>query len=106
MSLSIDTKSASAVAKATCDAFARAFAKPDFDFVHRIFSDVESMFEGRYLDYRPIDTPYHDFEHTLQVTLCFSEMMAGRQEAGIEPRMSERQFVMGLAPRCFTTPVI
>jgi len=97
MSSSIDTKSALAVADATCDTFARAFAQPDLGFVRRVFSDVEAMFEGRYLDYQRIDTPYHDFEHTLQVTLCYAEMMAGRHLAAIEPRMTERQFRLGLA---------
>jgi hypothetical protein len=92
-----DTKSASAVAKATQAAFARMFPATQTGLIERLFIDVEAMFDGRYLDYQPIDTPYHDLEHTLQVTLCFAEMLAGRHAANIEPRMNERQFLLGLA---------
>jgi len=57
--------------------------------------DVQSMFEGRFLDYQANDTPYHNFEHTLRVLVCFSDIMAGRHDAGIEPRLTLRQFELG-----------
>jgi hypothetical protein len=93
----LDTKRAFKVADATLAVFRRMFPRVEPGLFVRVFADVESMFAGRYLDYQPIDTPYHDLEHTLQVTFCFVEIMEGRHIAGIEPRMDARQFELGIA---------
>jgi hypothetical protein len=93
----IDTKSTSEVAKATGQTFAGMFSGASPKLAPRVFADVEAMFSGRYLDYQAIDTPYHDLEHTLQVAWCFVQMLAGRHHAGIEPRINERQFELGIA---------
>jgi hypothetical protein len=93
----IDTKSSIAVADATCAAFAEMFPRATPTLTMRLFADVEAMFAGRYLDYQPIDTPYHDLEHTLQVTWCLAQILAGRHQVGIEPRINERQFELAIA---------
>lgn len=92
-----DTISSPIVAQATRDVFADMFPGVQPQIVEKVISDVEAMFAGRYLDYQPIDTPYHDLEHTLQVTLCFIKIFEGRHHAGIEPRISPRQFELGIA---------
>ncbi len=97
MSTSIDTKNVPAVAQATQAAFKRMFPGKDSPFIARVFIDLDAMFDGRYLDYQKIDTPYHDLEHTLQVTLCCADMLAGRHAAGIEPVMNARQFELAVA---------
>jgi hypothetical protein len=94
---SIDTKSSVAVADATCAAFIEMFPRGTPVLTPRLFADVGAMFGGRYLDYQPIDTPYHDLEHTLQVTWCLVQMLAGRHHVGIEPRLNERQFELAIA---------
>jgi len=65
--------------------------------LRRLFADVQAMFEGRYLDYQAIDLRYHDFQHTLQATLCLAELFAARHEASAEPALSAREFECGLA---------
>jgi hypothetical protein len=97
MSHPIETKSISAAVNAALTIFRRMYPRDEPGLFVRVFADVDAMFAGRYLDYQPIDTPYHDLEHTLQVTLCFTEMMEGRHFAGIEPRMDARQFELGIA---------
>ena len=62
-----------------------------------LFRDLEDIFGGRYLDYLPLDTRYHDFEHTLQATLCLIQLLAGRARAGVNPVLSPRQFEIGIA---------
>ena len=94
---SIDTKSAAAVADATCSAFVGMFPRRTPGLIPRLFADVNSMFAGRYLDYQAIDTPYHDLEHTLQVTWCLVQMLAGRHHVGVDPRLNERQFELAVA---------
>lgn len=97
MSHPTDTKSISTAATAALAIFRRMFPRDEAGLFVRVFADVDAMFCGRYLDYQKIDTPYHDLEHTLQVTLCFAEMMEGRHFAGIEPRLDARQFELGVA---------
>jgi hypothetical protein len=94
---SIDTKSSVAVADATAATFVGMFPRGTHGLIARLFADVAAMFGGRYLDYQPIDTPYHDLEHTLQVTWCLAQILAGRHHAGIEPRLNERQFELAVA---------
>lgn len=101
MSLLIDTISVSATAQATRGAFSNMFPEVQPQMAMKVFGDFEAMFAGRYLDYQPIDTPYHDLEHTLRVTLCFVNIFEGRHHAGIEPRISPRQFELGVAAALF-----
>ena len=97
MSSPLATISTSAVTQATLAAFTEMYPRLKAEVIERLFRDVESMFSGRYLDYAKIDTPYHDFQHTLQVTLCLVEMLLGRHRAGVEPLISPRQFELGIA---------
>jgi len=62
----------------------------------RAFRDVVSMFAGRYLDYQANDMPYHNLEHTLRALVCFNNIMEGRHNAGIEPRLTPRQHELGV----------
>jgi len=94
---SINTKNSAAVADATHAVFTGMFPRGKPALIPRLFTDIDAMFGGRYLDYQPIDTPYHDLEHTLQVTWCLVQILAGRHHAVIEPRLSERQFELALA---------
>ena len=97
MATFIDSKNSDTVAKATLGVLQEMFSGLESPLIRRLFRDVEDMFHGRYLDYQPIDTPYHDLQHTLQVTWCFVQMLGGRHAAGIEPRMNARQFELGVA---------
>ncbi|HZP59061.1 MAG TPA: hypothetical protein VFB27_01965 [Opitutaceae bacterium] len=93
----IDTKSAPAVAAATQAVFRKMFPRASMGIIDRLFFDVRRMFTGHYLDYQPSDLRYHDFEHTLQAALCFIRLLAGRHAARARPRLTPRQFELGLA---------
>ena len=71
---------------------------PDGDplFVPRVFGWAIECFTGGYRDYQPVDARYHDFEHTLQGTLCMMRLLRGRNQAGAEPVMTRRMFQLGL----------
>lgn len=86
-----------AVAQAVEEVQQRLFPDHPTTVLHRLFADVQAMFEGRYLDYLPIDLRYHDFQHTLQATLCLAELLDGRHAAGAEPALSAREFECALA---------
>ena len=65
-------------------------------FVPQVFGWAIDAFSGRHPDYLPIDTRYHDLEHTLQGTLCFANLLRGRAVAGAEPVVSRATFELGL----------
>ena len=94
---SIDTKSVTAVAEAVRAIMAATFPGVSLQVADRLFADVEAMFTGRHLDYQAVDLGYHDFEHSLQATLCFARLFAGRHAAHAEPVLSVRHFELGLA---------
>jgi len=97
MVLPFDQISAPAVAAFTRETYAELYEGATPTVLDVFFRDVEEMFAGNYLDYQKIDTPYHNFEHTLRVALCLVEILAGRQRAQVEPRLTPRQFELSVA---------
>ena len=71
---------------------------PDVDllFVPRAFGWAIECFTGNYQDYQAVDTRYHDFEHTLQGTLCLARLLRGRRAAGAQPQLTQRMFRLSL----------
>lgn len=76
--------------------FQKMFPESDLSFVSRAFGWAIDCFKGRFKDYLPVDTRYHDFEHTLQGTLCFARIHFGRHEAKVKPPITEHYFELGL----------
>ncbi len=72
------------------------FPEGDPAFVPRVFDWASQCFRGRYADYLPIDARYHDFEHTLQGTLCLARLLHGRQSAGAKPLLTQQLFELAL----------
>jgi hypothetical protein len=92
----VATKDPAAVESAVQSAFLEMFPDADRDFVPRIFGWARDFFSGKYADYQAVDARYHDFEHTLQVTLCMARMLRGRQLAGVLPVLPQRTVELGL----------
>lgn len=72
--------------------YRKLFPEGDRMFVMRAFDWAGQCFDGRFDDYQAIDARYHDFEHTLQGTLCLARLLHGRHLAGAEPRMNQKWF--------------
>ena len=64
--------------------------------MRRAFDWATDCFNGRFADYQPVDTRYHDFEHTLQGTLCMARILEGRYHAKAKPELTEKYFELGL----------
>ena len=93
---SIDTKNPAAVVKAVKDAFTDIGAQASHPLVARLFQDVQEMFEGNYAGYRGIDMHYHNFEHTLQATLCLVHILHGRSRTTDRPVITARTWELGV----------
>lgn len=92
----VATKYPTAVAQEVGAAYLDLFPAGDRQFVPRAFDWASARFTGNYKNYQPIDARYHDFEHTLQGTLCFARLLRRRYQAGAQPLLSERIFQLGL----------
>ena len=92
----IDTKNYHAVGKAIKAAFAEIGAEASFPLLDRLFADVTDMFEGRYAGYQAIDMHYHDFEHTLQATLCLVQILHGRSRTADRPVLTARDWELAV----------
>jgi len=97
----VDTRDASAVERAVDAIHAALFPQRDVTFVARVFDWAAQCFEGRFDDYQAVDIGYHDFEHTLQGTLCLARILVGRNEAAAKPRLSADAFQLGIVAILF-----
>jgi len=92
----VATKDPTAVAVEVQAAYRAMFPEGDPVFVSRMFGWAIESFLGHYADYQAIDARYHDFEHTLQGTLCFARLLHARQRAGAQPLVTQKFFQLGL----------
>ena len=92
----IDTKNPAAVAAVVKAAFAELGAQASFPLIDRLFEDVTGMFQGRYPGYRAIDMFYHDYEHTLQATVCLIHLLQGRTRSMDKPVLKPRDWELAL----------
>ena len=88
-----DTEAVESEVQATYSAL---FPGSDSSFVKVAFGWAVDCFKGHYPGYQAVDARYHDLEHTLQGTLCLVRLLQGRARAGAEPRLTEREFRLGL----------
>ena len=96
MTVDIDTRQIAEVQKEVQSIYASVFPQGDSEFIPRVFGWASDCFTGKYKDYQAIDASYHDFRHTLQVTLCMARLMRGRHFAKATPALSQKIFEVGL----------
>ena len=90
------TKDPTAVEVEVQTACRAMFPGADPLFVPRVFGWAIECFTGSYRDYQAVDTQYHDFEHTLQGTLCLARLLRGRHLAGAQPRFTQPMLQLSL----------
>ncbi len=73
-----------------------AFPGKPYQYILNRFEAVEGMFMGRYPGYLPMDTSYHDIDHTFQTALCLSCLLVFRQAYEAEPAITEEDFDLAL----------
>jgi hypothetical protein len=92
----VDTKHPAVVARAVKDAFAAIGAQASFPLLDRLFEDVTGMFAGEYPGYRGIDMKYHDYEHTMQATVCLIHLLEGRSKTFDRPVLLARDWELSI----------
>ena len=97
----VDTKNPSAVEVEAAAAYAELFPSENPALVRQAFDWAGQCFSGKFDGYQPIDSLYHDFEHTLQGTLCLIRLLRGRHAANATPAISQRMFELALVAILF-----
>lgn len=92
----VQTSDPTAVEVEVQAAYLEMFADPDRLFVPRVFGWAIECFTGHYADYQAVDARYHDFEHTLQGTLCMVRLLLCRARAGADPAITRDVFELAL----------
>ena len=96
MRVDINTRDIETVRR-ECDRIYRStFVDADPQFLPWACGWFRRIFDGQYEDYLPIDTPYHDREHTMQGLLCLVRLLHGRHRAKAEPGVPRRTFELGV----------
>jgi hypothetical protein len=93
----IDTTSPSAVAEEAKAIFDRMGFGQSGSLIRRLFDDVPRLFAGGFSGYQAIDMRYHNFEHTLQATVCAFRIVDGRHAIQIQPLLGRRDCELLLA---------
>lgn len=81
----------------SCALMSTAFPEQDPAPLEACFDAVEALFSGRHGDFQASDTAYHNFAHSLQVTLCWSQMLATLLEYHPEYEVSANSAMAGFA---------
>jgi hypothetical protein len=70
--------------------------------IDRAFGDLAALYRGASPEYHPCDTPYHDIQHVLDVTLAMARLIDGyeRGRAGLEP-LDASMFRLGVIAALF-----
>jgi hypothetical protein len=97
----VDTRVPSEVEEQIVSLYRKMYPQGRITFVPDAFDWAQQCFTGQYDDYLPIDARYHDFEHTLQGTLCLARLLYGRHKAQATPEVPERMFQLSLAAILF-----
>jgi hypothetical protein len=96
MILSVATNDPTAVESHVQSAYLSTFPDGDRLFVSHAFGLAIECFSGHYSDYQAVDARYHDFEHTLQGTLCMTRLLHAWQSANGQRPITERLFQLGI----------
>jgi hypothetical protein len=92
----VDTRVPRAAEECVASIYLSMYPNGNRGFVREAFGWAEQFFSGQYDDYQAIDALYHDFEHTLQGTVCLAQLLHGRHEAKALPALSQKGFELGL----------
>ena len=94
---SADPKNPSAVAAWVRQKFLKLYPSSPTTLLEPLFVGVAELFDGRHPAYGAIDLRYHDLEHTLEATVCLTELLDGFQRSAPGDALTARQFELALA---------
>jgi len=70
-------------------------------YIDEHMAAIEDLFAGRFPEYQAIDTGYHDITHTMQATLCLTELLHHRHFSDEQPAIGVHDFKRALIAMLF-----
>lgn len=71
-------------------AFASVGWEASLPRIEQVLDGVTAAFRGDWPDYLPIDMRYHDLGHTLEASVCVTDLATGLARSGDEPEFDRR----------------
>ena len=68
------------------------YGQADDGCIDACMEAIEGLFGGRFPEYQPMDTAYHNITHTMQATLCLGELLHHRHFSNAEPVIGAGDF--------------
>jgi hypothetical protein len=94
---SIPTDDPGAVCAAVTEIGKACFPEQKLERIGKLMAAVDDLYQGKVPPYQASDMAYHDFEHTLQVTLCWARMFRSLKEHRPEYPVIYADFLLGIA---------
>src|SRR5208282_1094544 len=70
--------------------------------IDRAFRDFDALYRGKFPGFHGCDTPYHNIQHVLDVTLAMARLTDGYERAGIgADRLESQHFGLGIVTALF-----
>lgn len=92
----INTTEPDAVSREVCGIYQNLYQKAEPGNIGQAFHDITVLYGGEYPGYYACDTPYHDIQHVLDVTLAMARLMDGAARATDVDVLTERLFRFGI----------
>lgn len=92
----MNTRDTQAVQGVCQSAWREILGRDDAGLLGRGFAWLTQSFAGANPEFEPLDTRYHDLEHTMQGTLCLAHLMVGWHRSRTQPSLDERAVRTGL----------
>ena len=94
---SIPTHDPKAVGVAILEIAGNCFPGQELERIRKLMDAVSELYKGNIPPYQASDMAYHDFEHTLQVTLCWARMFASLKVHKPDLPIVYADFLLGIA---------
>ena len=97
VSNTVDTTNPSHVNEAIDGIFRELFPEFSTEVVDNCFAEVTRLYLGQHPSYRACDTPYHNLQHILDVSLAMARLMDGYERTrGCGKSLGPRRFAFGI----------
>jgi hypothetical protein len=77
----VDITDPTAVNEAVARIFSEVYGDDALPRLARAFNDITVLFRGQHPHFHPCDTPYHDLQHVLDVTLAMARIVGGHDRS-------------------------
>lgn len=97
----VDVTDPDSVCKEVCTLFESVYPSTSTRPIQRAFDVSTDLFTGNYPGYRPCDTPYHDLQHTMDVSLTMGRLLFGHEsgrshKARLGPELTRLGMIISL----------